>query len=156
MEIAAAPRNWASICKGLKRRSTSPESTSIPSLNLAGTPAMLMRNSSNSVEPLPSGSSLGTGEKSFPHTEYCGTLLLSPPEWITRILLLWKSPWSPSSSERNRSTFNVAPPEPTRFPSGSGNTKYFVHPGSTPCSSLSAIWLRKDLACSSFDDVRIT
>lgn len=44
------------------------------------TDAMPIRNSSNKVDALPSGSSRGTGEKSFPHTEYCGTRLLSPPE----------------------------------------------------------------------------
>ena len=59
---------------------TSPERTSIPSLNRAGIPAIPIINSSNSVERRPSGSSRGTGEKSFPHAEYCGTRLESPPE----------------------------------------------------------------------------
>ena len=52
----------------------------MPSLNLDGTPAIPIKNSSNKVDALPSGSSLGTGENNFPHTEYCGTRLLSPPE----------------------------------------------------------------------------
>ena len=80
MEMAAAPLNCASICKGLNNSSTSPDNTNMPSLNREGTPAIPIRNSSNKVEGRPSGSSRGTGENNFPHTEYCGTLLLSPPE----------------------------------------------------------------------------
>ena len=45
-----------------------------------GKPDIPIINSSNNVDGLPFGSSLGTGENNFPQAEYCGTLLLSPPE----------------------------------------------------------------------------
>ena len=40
----------------------------------------LTNNSSKSVDAYPFGNSRGTGENNFPIAEYCGTLLLSPPE----------------------------------------------------------------------------
>ena len=49
------------------------------------TPLMEIINSSNRVERFPFGRTRGTGENNFPQAEYCGTRLLSPPEWITRI-----------------------------------------------------------------------
>ena len=71
------------------------------------------------------GSCLGTGENSFPQAEYWGTLLLSPPEWMTRIRRPLNKPAGSadgSCSAIYLRTLKVAPPEPTRLPSGSGST----------------------------------
>ena len=65
--MAAAPEEGASICRGLNKSSTSPESTSMPSEMREGTPLIPIMNSSKSVERAPFGSSRGTGEKSLPH-----------------------------------------------------------------------------------------
>ena len=137
-ETAAAPFPGKSIWRELNNSSTSPESSTIPSRMRPATPLISAINSSKSVEVLPSGSSCGTGENNLPSAEYCGTRLLSPPLWMTRIFLLLKSP-VPSASAIARSTFNVAPPLPTRFPSGSGRIKNLVCDGSSFSSCLSAI-----------------
>ena len=52
----------------------------MPAFIRAATPLIEIINSSKRVERFPFGRTRGTGEKSFPHAEYCGTRLLSPPE----------------------------------------------------------------------------
>ena len=147
----AAPVPSHSICAGSKSSRTSPASSSIPSGMRSATGPIATIDSSNKVLHLSPGSARGTGLKSLPSAEYCGTRRLSPPLWITRI----RFPANPMPfSFSSFSADSVAPPEPTRIPPSSGITKNCVPFGRK--ALLLSICSRNSSAWCSLLAVRIT
>lgn len=123
--ITAVPEPDQSIKSGLNSYKTSPDMMSIPSRIRPGTANMAVRNSSTIVDERPSGSICGTGLNSLSSALYCGTRLLSPPEWITSTCF----PTQPPFSFSHFSTDKIASPEPTRTPLSSGITANLVRKG---------------------------
>ena len=97
-----------------------------------------MRNSSNSVEPLPSGSSLGTGEKAFRTQNTVGLFCCLRRNGSQGFFCYGNLPGVLLPPKEIGVHSEVAPPEPTLLPSGSGSTKYLSIPAVRPVP----IWLR--------------
>ena len=75
-----------SIFKGLKSNNKLEEIITIPSFIFVVILLIEIIISSNKVDDLPSGSTLGIGVNNLPKMEYWGILLEYPPLWITNIL----------------------------------------------------------------------
>ncbi len=82
MATPHTPGRSQSSSAASKVSTTSPEHTARPALICSTQPADSAMVSSNTVLASPHGVLTGNALKSFPDSEYCGSRLESPPEWI--------------------------------------------------------------------------